>query len=114
LDSYGSVSFGVKPGASANIVDETVDEVLKANQSAYEFTLLNDYVTSIDGHPARAIEYRITPTAEGFPKTMFGRRYYYSVTGQLCWIWFTIAEDERHNDFEQGFDLLMASLKVVP
>ena len=101
----------VKPG-------QTFEALVKPHEQGYAsaswITLLNDYDLTIDGYDAVAFEYQVEPIFDnGYTSIMFERNIFFIVKDQLYQITFVVAEKERGDEFEQGYDYFFNSLKIV-
>ena len=77
-----------------------------------ELTALT-YQTTVDGRDAYVLEYQ-TDDLESSPSLMFNRRVYFMVNDQVYEIIYTVAEKDRGEEFESGYEYFFKSLKIVP
>jgi hypothetical protein len=111
-NDLGSVYIWIMPSEPG----QTPDTELASHKQAYSEThwmkILKDYKITIDGSDASVLEYQVDDS-ETSPSLMFYRRMYFMVNKQVYEIIFSISENDRGGEFEQGFEHLINTLKVV-
>ena len=97
---------------------QTPDTELLLHKQSYNnhfrYTVLTDYKTKIDGYDASILEYQLKERIEGSPALMFERRIYFLVNDYMYEIYFSVAEHERDEEFEKGYEYFFNSLQILP
>ena len=110
---FGSVDIWIRPVKPGQTLDSLVEEQKRIDSTARPITPLQDYPIEIDGHDAYVLDILID-SPEEYTSVMFNRRIFFIVYDQIYTIDFTVAEQERGGEFEQGYDYFFESLKIVP
>ena len=86
---------------------------LKLDEPTGQFILLEDRLTEIDGCPTRWIVQRRKANFKN-PNTMLVENIFIQASNDMVyWISLSIIETRRNDEFGQGFDYLIQSLRVI-
>ena len=110
---FGSVSIVIQSSEPGQTPDTEVASRKQSYSNIHWMNVLTDYQTTIDGYAATVLEYQVNDP-ESSPSLMFNRRIIFMVYGQMYEIIFEVAEHERGDEFEQGYQYFFESLKIVP
>ncbi len=112
-NDFGNIAIFITPSGS----NETADTELELHKHAYKDgihrKMLKDYKIIMDGYDASVLECRLDPL-EPYTSFMFERRIFFIVENQKYEIVFTVAEKERGDEFEKGYEYFLNSLKINP
>jgi hypothetical protein len=112
---FGRIGIYVQPVKPDQTLDLLVEPHKQGYNSANWITPLNDYKIMIDGLEAIVFEYQVEPIDDnGYTSVMFERNLFFIVGDQLYQITFMVAEKERGDEFEQGYEYFFKSLKITP
>lgn len=87
----------------------------RAEDTTYDHkTLLNNYQTRVSGINATVLEYRLDENyLEIHQSEMFVKEMHFATNGFLYGITLTIAEKDRGNELERGYEYFLRSLKII-
>ena len=112
-NDFGRVDIWVIPMEP----DHTLVTQVEAHKNSYIdtswITPLGEYKITIDGYEAYVFEDQID-FPELYTSLMFERNLFFAVKDQIYQITFRIAEKDRGDEFEKGYEHFFKSLKVVP
>jgi hypothetical protein len=112
-NDFGSVYIWVMSQRHAQNPNTELEEHRESYNNTHWMKVLDSYTTNIDGYYATVLEYQIEPFDNGYTDLMFGKRIYFMVKRQVYEIIFTVADKDRGGDFEEGFDYLLNSIKII-
>ena len=112
-NDFGSITIWITPRQPGQNPDTELESHKQGYKDEQRITSLKDYKTTIDGHDASVLEYQINDP-ESYTSLMFARRIFFVVKDQMYEIYFTIAEKDRGDEFEQGYEYFFNSLDIVP
>lgn len=117
-NDFGAIGIWIYPLTSSLFgvsFEEIVQEYAYIKENNYHITVLSNYKTQFLGFDAIVMEYRLHENyAEIHISEMFVKDIFFTVNGLLYQIRFTIAEKDRGNEFEQGYEYFIESLKITP
>ena len=116
-NNYGFICIWITEVESGH-ESETEVEALKKNYNLeierLRFTILDSYELIIAEQKSSVLEYYDNEPMEGYYALMFNRRIFFIVDNQMYQIFFSVAEEERGGEFEQGYEYFLSSLNVTP
>jgi hypothetical protein len=113
INDFGNIEIWIQPTRPGQTADSELQSLLKGYTAERMINILNDSKIMIDGFDAGVLEYEINDSGT-YSSLMFARRTFFVVGDQLYVIYFTIAEKDRGNEFEKGYEHFFNSLKIVP
>lgn len=111
-NDLGSIYIWVMPSEPGQTPDTELASHRKSYSDNHRMKILGDYKITLDGSDASVLEYQVDDP-ETSPSLMFYKRIYFMVNGQVHEIIFSISVNDRGGQFEQGFEHLINTLKVV-
>ncbi len=113
---FGSIAIRIESVKPDQALDELVKPYKQGHSDKNWITALNDYEVKVDGYDANVLEYQIKPLFEynGYTSSMFERDIFFVVKDQIYQIEFIVAEKDRGDEFEKGYEYFFNSLKIVP
>ncbi len=113
INDFGFISIRIRPLTPDESFEQIVEEYTAA--SNYYTIPLSNYQSEISGQRALVFEYRIDENnPEIYSSKMFIREIFFTANRLIYKIEFTLAEKDRGNEFEEGFQYFINSLKINP
>lgn len=113
LNDFGVIDIWIHPLTPDLSFEEYVQA--RIDKKVGYITFLDNYKTQIAGFDTVVLEYRIEENnPEIHTSKMFVRDMFFSTKDLIYKIGFTIAEKDRGNEFEQGYEYFIDSLNVIP
>lgn len=111
-NDFGYINIRIRPIQSDESFQQLVDEFANAGVS-FRVDLRN-YQRKMANQDSFVFEYLITENnPDIYTSEMFGRKIFFEVNHFIYSITFMIAEKDRENEFEQGYEYFLDSIKVV-
>lgn len=115
LNDFGVISVRVFPVASVQSFEQYYTEATTTTGRQHFVTTLANYQSTVDGQNTLVFEYTIDKNnPEIYSSEMFVRDIFFTANELIYQIRFVIAIQDRGNQFEQGYEHLIKSLKINP
>lgn len=111
-NDLGSIYIWIMPSEPGQTPDTELASHKEAYSEIHRIKILRDYKITLNGRDASVLEYQVDDP-ETSPSLMFYKRIYFIVNEQVYEIIFSISENDRNGEFEQGFKHLINTLKVM-
>jgi hypothetical protein len=113
-NDFGRITIVVQPITETINYETLIDSYRDGGNNSQWIIPINEYQLIVDNLNAIALEYQLEPYDDnGYLSTMFERTIFFMQGDQIYQISLIMAQNDRYNSFEKGYDNFISSLMIV-